>query len=88
VVNKSVNANVKMVEIELAASLIELLNATKSSTSRVDNKRPAGLMWPAEAFRKNYQICNFLQLTTKNVSAEANSNQYLLLFLSTCFYFY
>jgi len=42
---------------------------------------PQRFQWPAEAFRKNHQVWNFLQITTADVSVEANLHQNLLLFL-------
>jgi len=42
---------------------------------------PQHFQWTAEAFRKNPQVRNFLQLMTVNVSVEANLNRNLLLFL-------
>ena len=41
---------------------------------------PQRFQWPAEAFRKNHQVWNFHQLTTVNVSVQANLAE-------TCFYF-
>jgi len=45
---------------------------------------PQRFQWPAEAYIKYHQICNFLQLIIESVEADLNRD--LLLFLSTCFY--
>jgi len=42
---------------------------------------PQSFQWPAEAFRNNHQVLNFLELVTVNVSVQANLNRDLILFL-------
>ena len=42
---------------------------------------PQRFQWRAEAFRKDHQVWNFLQLITANVSVQASLNRDTLLFL-------
>jgi len=50
------------------------------SGSRATCGPPQRFQWPAEAFRNNHQVWNFLEFITVNVSVQANLNRDLILF--------